>query len=169
MPQCRTPLKHWGVPPSPPMPLGREFLLRADDGMCLTAVAASERATVTMAQCVTTALRDRDKGASLGGGVQNWTVNAAKNLLLANSAFYVKPNYVGRDDCAAAGASIWLGETEKNTFHVVHNGSTIQLEQKCKIAMCLVRNGNGNIDGGVGLHLGRCTDPGAQGWTQVLL
>ena len=169
MPQCKTPLKHWGVPPSPPVPSRGEFLLRADDGMCLTAVTASERATVTMAPCVTTALRNRHKGASLGGGVQNWTVNGAQNLFLANSAFCVKPHYDGRDGCAAAGAAIWLGATEKNMFHVAQNGSTIQLDQQCKVAMCLVRNRSSSIGGGVGVHLGRCSDPGAQGWTQVLL
>ena len=169
MPQCDTPLKHWGVPSPSPVPSRGQFLLRADDGMCLTAVGAFERATVTMAPCVTTATADRDAGASLGGGVQNWTVNVANNLFLANSSFCVKPNYDGRDGCAAAGASIWLGETEKNMFHVAQNGSTIQLDQKCKGAMCLVRNGSSSIAGGGRLNLGRCSDPSAQGWTRVPL
>jgi arylsulfatase A-like enzyme len=170
MPQCDTPLKHWGVAPPPPVPSRGEFLLRADDGMCLTAVAASERATVTMAPCVTTAPADRDApaGAALGGGVQNWTVNAADKVFLANSAFCAKPNYDGRDGCAAAGAPIWLGETQKNMFHVAQNDSTIQLDQKCNIPMCLVRNIS-SIGGGEGVNLGRCSDPGAQGWARVPL
>jgi hypothetical protein len=158
MPACDTPLKDWGVTPTPPVPSPtfKPFKLRADGGACLTAVAASERATVTMAPCIT-------------AGVQNWKVDAAGDLFLTDGTLYVKPNYAGRSDRCAAGAAIWLGDNQKNMFRVSQNGS-IRLDLQCKAPMCLVVAASSSIGGGGssgGLSLGLCSDPGAQGWART--